>query len=296
MTEILTTELFNFATELPLSHLRCLERIAHGAVTVGRYVLPANPGMLLGSSQVTVAIHESEPFDLSWRPPEEGEERRQRIVIGDIHINAADRPVFLRWRNPPRALVVALDRAFVERTVGEAFELGVSALHLRVGIRDSVIAALAMVWREELRERGAGGRLFAEGLAVALIIHLFRTYADGVTPLRPVRGGLGAPRLRRVNDYIEAHLIENISLRDLAGIAGLSLHHFGEAFKASTGRAPHHYLIERRIHRAKELLVSESRSITEIALAVGFASHSHFSVNFRKVTGMTPSRYRLEGR
>lgn len=53
--------------------------------------------------------------------------------------------------------------------------------------------------------------------------------------------------LRRVVDYIDAHLAEGISLRDLTALVGLSSHHFGESFKVSTGMPAHRYVIERRI-------------------------------------------------
>lgn len=155
---------------------------------------------------------------------------------------------------------------------------------------------MAAGWRRELAERGAGGRLYTEGLGSALAVHLFRVYGDGLMRAQPVIGGLGALRLRRVVDYMEAHLAEDISLRDLATLAGLSTHHFGEAFKASTGTSPHRYLIERRILRAKERLLGADRSIAEIAVSVGFANHSHFTDNFRKLTGTTPSRFRIDRR
>lgn len=62
----------------------------------------------------------------------------------------------------------------------------------------------------------------------------------------------------------------------------------------SIGMRPYHYLIQRRIHRAKELLLGGRKPIAEIAVEVGFATHSHFTFNFRKVTGTTPSRFRHE--
>lgn len=60
------------------------------------------------------------------------------------------------------------------------------------------------------------------------------------------------------------------------------------------GVPPHRYIGEQRIHRAKELLLDGSRSITDVALDLGFASHSHFTDAFRKITGVTPSRYRKD--
>lgn len=287
-------ELIDFGSEIPPARLSYVERFAHGGIAVSRCTLRPNPGSMIGASQFTVIIHESKPLELEWRLPENGRMERRRIVAGEFHINSADRPIFLRWTDSPRALVVALDRPFIEQVVRDAFEGNAPGLRTVVGIRDPVIEGMAAAWRQDLAERGSGGRLYAESLGSALAVHIFRTYGDGMNRPRPVIGGLGALRLRRVTDYIEAHLAEDVSLRDLAAVAGLSTHHFGEAFKASTGTSPHRYLIDQRIRRAKELLLGAGRSIAEVALAVGFASHSHFTDIFRKLTGTTPSRFRID--
>ncbi len=83
-------------------------------------------------------------------------------------------------------------------------------------------------------------------------------------------GGLATGQLRRVIEFVAANIGNEISLTDLANVAGLSSHHFGQAFKATTGRSPHRYVIEKRIHRARELLRDDKTSIAEIAQAVGF--------------------------
>ncbi len=95
-------------------------------------------------------------------------------------------------------------------------------------------------------------------------------------------------------NLIESRLGDELGLAELAALAGLSTHHFGQAFKISTGMPPHRYLIGRRIHRAKELLISGKRSVAEIAAHVGFSSQSHMTLNFRKLVGTTPARYRQE--
>lgn len=287
-------ELIDFGSETPPARLSYTERIVHGGVGVSRITLQPNAGVMLGASQFTVAIHEGTPFEMEWRLPESRQTERRRIAAGDLHINLADRPIFLRWSSSPRVLVIAMEQTFIEQVVSDAFDGNEPALRAVIGIRDPVIEGMAAAWRRELAERGAGGRLYTEGLGSALAVHLFRAYGDGSRRAPPVIGGLGALRLRRVADYIEAHLAEDVSLRDLATVAGLSTHHFGEAFKTSTGRPPHRYLIERRIRRGKELLLGADRSIAEVALAIGFASHSHFTDNFRKLTGTTPSRFRID--
>lgn len=287
-------ELLDFGSETPPARLSYAERVVHDGVGVSRCTLQPNPGTEIGATQFTVAIHEGTPFQMEWRLPEMREAERRRIVPGDLHINPGDRPIFQRWSSSPRILVIAMEQAFIKQIVGEAFDGKELELRTQIGIRDPVIEGIAAAWRRELVERGAGGRLYAEGLGSALAVHVFRAYGDGLSRSPPVIGGLGALRLRRVVDYIEAHLADDISLRDLAVQAGLSTHHFGEAFKASTGTSPHRYLVERRIRRAKELLLGAEQSIAEIAISVGFASHSHFTDNFRKLTGTTPSRFRMD--
>ena len=76
----------------------------------------------------------------------------------------------------------------------------------------------------------------------------------------------------------------------LAGLVDLSPYHFARAFKRSFGVPPHRYHVGRRIERAKALL--RDRSVTEVALAVGFAETSSFSAAFRRTTRATPQDYR----
>jgi len=287
-------ELIDFASETPPARLSFAERVFYDSIGISRCTLQPNPGAEIGATQFTVAIHEGAPFQMEYRLPEMHETEHRRIVPGDLHINPGDRPIFQRWTSSPRILVIAMEQAFITQVVSEAFDGNEPALRTRIGIRDPVIEGMAAAWRRELAEHGAGGRLYTEGLGSALAVHLFRAYGDALSRAPPMIGGLGALRLRRVIDYIEAHFADDISLRDLAALAGLSTHHFGEAFKASTGTSPHRYLTERRVRRAKELLLGAEQSIAEIAVSVGFASHSHFTDNFRKLTGTTPSRFRMD--
>ena len=113
-----------------------------------------------------------------------------------------------------------MEQRFIEQVVSDAFGGSRSALRTAIGIRDPVIEVMAAAWRRELSDGSAGGRLYIEGLGSALAVHLFRAYSDGLNRAPPVMGGLGARRLRRVVDYIEAHLAEDISLRDLAALGG----------------------------------------------------------------------------
>jgi AraC-like DNA-binding protein len=109
---------------------------------------------------------------------------------------------------------------------------------------------------------------------------------------KPERGGLSQRSLRQVTDYIRDHLAEDIRIDDLAGLVGLSPQHFSRTFKQSTGFSPHQWLVVQRVERACELLVSNSLSIVQIAMACGFGDQSHLTLTFRQLMGITPARFR----
>lgn len=114
--------------------------------------------------------------------------------------------------------------------------------------------------------------------------------------LQQPRGGLPPQVLRRVREYVDAHLGDDIEVERLAIVAGLSLHHFARAFKASVGIPPHRFMVERRIAVARNLLTSTDRSIPDIALAAGFSDQSHLSRHFRQSLGISPSAFRRSHR
>jgi AraC family transcriptional regulator len=106
------------------------------------------------------------------------------------------------------------------------------------------------------------------------------------------KGGLPGNRLKRVLDFVADSLDQNISLSQLAAIAGMSPHYFSQLFKQSTGRAPHNYVLMQRIERAKQQLREFKHSVIDVGLDVGFQNPSHFARMFRKLAGTTPSEYR----
>ena len=108
-------------------------------------------------------------------------------------------------------------------------------------------------------------------LGTALAIHLLHRYAVRRQTPATYRGGLPGFRLKRVLDFVGDNLAEELSLQQLADIAGMSPHYFAHLFKQSTGSPPHRYVLSRKIERAKEKLAGSRRgNVTEIGFEVGF--------------------------
>lgn len=99
-----------------------------------------------------------------------------------------------------------------------------------------------------------------------------------------------------VRAYIDRHYAKPLTVAHLAHRAGRSPFHFIRAFRAECGLTPHQYLRERRLARARELLVTTPLPVTEICDAVGFQSLGSFSALFRRLTGESPAAYRAARR
>lgn len=106
------------------------------------------------------------------------------------------------------------------------------------------------------------------------------------------RGGLSPARTHRIYEHINSNLDRNITIEELAAMAGVSVHHFARAFKQSVGIPPHSYILQRRIEQAQQMLRNTKLPLSEIALALGFSDQSHLARHFRRKIGFSPSAVR----
>jgi len=153
------------------------------------------------------------------------------------------------------------------------------------------VAHLMGLIESELRRPSLGSRLMVDGLLRA-IAGLMATGDGEAEPTNRDRIYLSQPKLKRVIDFIEAHLQESIGLDDLAEAAGLSANHFLRVFKLATGETPYHFLRNRRLERARQLLADDSMPLAQLALECGFANQAHFTAAFSRELGISPGRYR----
>ena len=91
--------------------------------------------------------------------------------------------------------------------------------------------------------------------------------------------------------YIESHLSERLTLKNLSSQARVSRSLFAREFTSILGVPPHQFILSRRIERAKSLLRQGALSVTEIAYETGFSNQSHFSTAFKAITGTTPTKF-----
>lgn len=199
------------------------------------------------------------------------------------------------WQGEPgRCVMLEFAPADVEAiTHGELQRLDLRTEHEAF---DERISQLALELAEQTLQGLPEGRLYAQGLCVALLGLMLQRQGAAFKP-PPSAGRLGPAQQKRVTELIQQQLGTNLSLTRLAQEAGLSTHHFGRAFKASFGTTPHRYVQQQRLEAAAAALQRQGneRSIAQIALAHGFASQAHMTDLMRRRWGVTPRMMKRRG-
>lgn len=194
-----------------------------------------------------------------------------------------------RWDvTPGYTIGLRLTDETVKRLAPEVSSFDIETKH---DLADPKIEWLIRELDDEWRRGSHGDALYAESISCALIARLVTGYGSRKAPDSHI-GGLAASSRRKIIDFIEANLGEDLSITVLAKEVALSPHHFSRCFASSFGQPPHRYIRRRRIEVAYKLLTTTHRSVAEIAFDLGFASQSHFSQSFQQQTGLTPLKVR----
>ncbi len=243
-----------------------------------------------------VARHSEHVVALQLRPeraPPRFEARRAEAYDGNIDITPAG--MLREWRYPGDAEIEVLRIVpSVMEAITDDGRGGVEARALapHSGVSDPQIAYFGARLLDELKAGGLASRACVQCIANLLAIHLLRHYTRTHAAGEEGSAKLPGHKLRQATEFISRNLCNDLSLERISETLRMSAHHFAHVFKQTTGVAPHRYVIECRMERAKVLLRDTDLRVSEIAQLVGYANQSHFSTVFRQFTGKSPLRYR----
>lgn len=209
---------------------------------------------------------------------------------GDLVLIPRGQPTIWGGEGASEALLLSLPPTLTQKSALQDADYDPAHLEFipRVGHTDPLVHAIGKAILGELQIGGMFGALYLESLFRTLVIHLLRNHAVFTQTPTPVNGPLPPEALRRVRDYVHAHLSEEITLEALAALVHLSPYHFARKFKAATGLPPYQYVLQCRLEQAKTLLTAGKHSISEVAQAVGFAGQSHLTRHIKNTFGVTP--------
>lgn len=261
-----------------LQHL-IVERNLEAAYTdyTATYKQPAQHVIVAPTSPLT---------SLAWNREGLGIRTHSQFKAGDLILNPSGCFTRPQWDQDTRFTLVAIDPASLVSICDELEIPDVEVpmrFHFKNGALDRTIQRLIACF-----DTSAPALLEAQALELTLIRHV-------IGECRRLDNGshqLSKSKLERVEDFIQARLLQPITLEDMASVAGYSPSRFLLLFRNATGSSPHQYIMRKRLERAHDLLLHTRLSIGEIASDCGFADQSHFIRLFKRRTGLTPQQFR----
>jgi AraC family transcriptional regulator len=234
--------------------------------------------------------------------------RITRRIDGEKSMQAALKPrifgivpaeVASHWdvSGSPEMLLLYVRKSMLQSAAEQVFNRDPSKIELipRLGFSDPFMEQMVLSVLIELKKGQNCNPLYVDVLAHSIAVQLLQSHdasRDGTVRMKPPARDLSQIGLDRAIDYIDVSLDQNLSIESIAGVAELNPICFARAFRRRLGIAPHQYVIEKRVDRAKELLSSTEMPIIGVALDTGFSSQSHFASTFKRVVGVTPKEYR----
>lgn len=194
---------------------------------------------------------------------------RHQFTPGDITLCRRDTKELVRWNDPVEVLMIEVpDNAL--RSAAEELGADKVEFHGTPYLQDPRVSAIVTAIEVESTLGNPSGRLYMDSLGQAIASAITQVCGVLRRPFRQVKGGLAPAQLRRVSEYIQDRLAHELTLVELANVAGLSRAHFSQMFHRSTGIPPHKFVTNARIARAKELLLQPELRVIDVAMACGF--------------------------
>jgi len=132
-------------------------------------------------------------------------------------------------------------------------------------------------------------KLMLQSLLLKLV-YLLETDSEFLAKSK-VKNGEKDVLMERAIRFIDENFVSDLKLEDIAAYVSLSPIYFHHRFRNATGKTPHDYIMEKRIKKAENMLVSANQSISQIAYECGFSSQSYFTYAFKKHKGVSPREY-----
>jgi AraC family transcriptional regulator len=255
---------------------------------VDRLLVPATPEPHISCTLAGTAEFQEREVGGKWVTRE--------IRPGDLFVTRSRTPYEVRFESPPGQ---QLENISIHIAV-ESFLVILESLYPGKANRaevadffgcDKILGPICLTCAELLAARTPGKSLRVAALTSLMGAHLVERYTT-LAEQPSYRGGLPIHHLRKVEDFVAAHLAEELSIENLAEVAELSSSHFAHVFKETTGMSPLQFVTRQRVTRAQQLIRETNRSVIQIGLDVGYTSPSHFAQVFRRVVGVSPTEFR----
>jgi len=220
--------------------------------------------------------------------------RNEQVGPGTVSLLTHSTDSHWHWSVPIEVQHLYISPDKVAEVASDVYDRDIKVVEIQDILRadDPVLINAMATLINELDSGGLGGRLFVEAVTNQVCVHLLRNYAGEIQQAKPAKRGLSPLQAKRVKDYVEENLDRNLSLADIAAVAGISVFHLIRQFHETFGCPPYVFLTLRRLERARHMIEAGDTPLKCVAASCGFSDQSHMTRLFRREFKITPGEYR----
>jgi AraC family transcriptional regulator len=223
------------------------------------------------------------------------EATNERVAMGEVMLfppGFVQHGSLLPWTGVRKDICCIFPKSSFEKLMPGAVEWSEPNLCETVNLRNANIRLAIQRLGHEAVSPGLASAIVMDSLASLIAIDLQRHFWRGRMPSGAPSHTLEKHAIDTIDEFIHAHIFEEIYLHDLADLCGLSVRHFSRMFKLTTGVTVANYVAGKRLAVAQDMLRDTKMPIKLVASRVGFSNVSNFTTAFKRMSGVTPSTFR----
>lgn len=234
--------------------------------------------------------------DLNWKAGIDGGMKPLKTFPGDIWINPPKTPFSHEIDEPCYFIILAVEESvFLKSTTLPLNESELRFLN-NYNVSDATLRGIIELFLEEVKSGGKNGHAYYRNLLSLISTYYLNNYSN----YRDLRNSsystskISRAGIELIDQYISEHMDQAISIEKLAERLNYSKYYFLREFKKLKGITPYQYVIEKKMNRAKRLLMLQDHSIADISYRLGFSDQAYFTHVFKKHTGQTPGQFQKQ--
>lgn len=212
---------------------------------------------------------------------------------GDIYVRDLDDPYTAEVNGPFEFALFEFSRSFFDTLADERIDPATVALSSVAPRRDPVLRHLASAILPSLAQPAQACPLFMDQILSAMAAYLVHAFG-GFVALQMRPGVLSRLHEERAKELLLSKVRGEWSIADIARECNMSASYFMKAFKKTTGKTPHQWMLSQRLALAQEYLRNSTLSLAEVATTCNFYDQSHFNRVFTQGMGMSPGVWRRQ--
>jgi len=229
----------------------------------------------------------------TWKASSGNKTEQIKADPGEVWLNPPNTPFTHEVNEPCFFIILLVDETELYRNFTEKLPSRKLAFLNQYNVNDPALAGMINLFYEEAKNESRNGKAYIDTLKKLISAYFIKNYSDYQDIISGNRSTiLSDEMVDSVNEYIQSHLYDDISIDSLAFNTGLSRFYFLREFKKATGITPYQYILKFKLEKAVELLLKSDKPIIEIALNLGFTDQSHFTRTFTARYGISPKRYK----